>query len=70
MKLDLLTNASVVDDAIRFVSSNKFKDGLRPAGDRDEVDKEKSKEPDHDEDQLEEQEEEAADIAATTNEVF
>jgi predicted transcriptional regulator len=26
MKLDLLTNATVVDDAIRFVSSNKSKD--------------------------------------------
>jgi hypothetical protein len=25
MKLDLLTNATVVDDAIRFVSSNKSK---------------------------------------------
>ena len=29
MKLDLLTNATVVDDAIRFISSNKFKDSLR-----------------------------------------
>jgi hypothetical protein len=28
MKLDLLTNATVVDDAIMFVSSNKFKDSL------------------------------------------
>jgi hypothetical protein len=26
MKLELLTNATVVDDAIRFVSSNKSKD--------------------------------------------
>jgi hypothetical protein len=26
MKLDLLTNATVVDDAIRFVSSNKSKE--------------------------------------------
>ena len=26
MKLDLLTNAAVVDDAIRFVSSNKSKE--------------------------------------------
>jgi hypothetical protein len=71
MKLDLLTNATVVDDAIRFVTSNKFKDGLRPSGDRDEVDKEKSKEPDYDEDkdQLEEeQEEEGGGI--TTNSVF
>ena len=26
MKMDLLTNATVVDDAIRFVSSNNSKD--------------------------------------------
>jgi hypothetical protein len=51
MKLDLLTNATVVDDAIRFVSSNKFKDGLRSSGDNDEVDKEKSKESDYNEDE-------------------
>jgi hypothetical protein len=69
MKLDLLTNATVVDDAIRFVSSNKFKDNLRSSGDSDEVDKEKSKEPDYDEDQLEEkQEEENGEI--TTNSTF
>ncbi len=74
MKMDLLTNATVVDDAIRFVSSNKFKDNLRSSGDNDEVDKEKSKEPDYDEDkdQLEEeQEEETGEITtATTNQVF
>jgi predicted transcriptional regulator len=44
MKLDLLTNATVVDDAIRFVSSNKFKDGLRPSSIRDKVDKEEAEE--------------------------
>jgi predicted transcriptional regulator len=33
MKLDLLTNATVVDDAIRFVSSNKFKESLRSSDD-------------------------------------
>jgi hypothetical protein len=75
MKLDLLTNASVVDDAIRFVSSNKSKDSLRSLGDNDEDDKEKSKEPDYDEDrdQLEEkQEEESREInhEATTNQTF
>jgi predicted transcriptional regulator len=48
MKLDLLTNATVVDDAIRFVSSNKFKDNLRSSRDNDEVDKEKSEELDYD----------------------
>jgi hypothetical protein len=28
MKLDLLTNATVVDDAIRFVTENRTKNGL------------------------------------------
>src|ERR687885_866807 len=61
MKLDLLTNATVVDDAIRFVSS-KNKENLKSAT---EGDKEESKEPDYDEDQdqlEEEQEEEAGEI--------
>jgi hypothetical protein len=53
MKLDLLTNATVVDDAIRFVSSNKYKDkeNLKSAI---KGDKEESEEPayDEDEDQL------------------
>jgi hypothetical protein len=71
MKLDLLTNATVVDDAIRFVSSNKSKDSLRSSGDNDEDDKEKSKEPDYDEDedQLEEEQEEEAG-ETTVNQVF
>src|ERR671928_674743 len=43
MKLDLLTNATVVDDAIRFVSC-KSKDNLKST----EGDKEESKEPDYD----------------------
>ena len=58
MKLDLLTNANVVEDAVRFVSSNKSKDkeNLKSS---DEGDKE-SNEPDYDEDkdQLEEEQEE------------
>jgi hypothetical protein len=77
MKMDLLTNATVVYDAIRFVSSNKFKDGLRPSGDRDEVDKEKSKELDYDgedKDQLEEEQEEETGekttATVTRNQVF
>jgi hypothetical protein len=74
MKLDLLTNATVVDDAIRFVSSNKSKDTMRSSGHNDEVDKEKSKEPDYNEDQDqldEEQEEESGEISeATINQVF
>jgi hypothetical protein len=46
MKLDLLTNAIVVDDAMRYVSSNKTKEELKSARDKD--DKE-SREPDYDE---------------------
>ena len=74
MKLDLLTNATVVDDAIRFVSSNKFKDNLRSSGGNNE--KEESTKPDYDEDEdrlEEEQEGETGKIAATTittNQVF
>ena len=48
MKLDLLTNATVVDDAIRFVSSNQSKMTL--ASSNNGSDKEESKEPDYDED--------------------
>jgi predicted transcriptional regulator len=69
MKLDLLTNASVVDDAIRFVSNSRDNQKLKSASGKD--DQEESNEPDYDEDkdQLEEeQEEEAGEI--TTNEVF
>jgi Trp operon repressor len=67
MKLDLLTNATVVDDAIRFVSS-KTKENLESST---EYDKEKLNEPDYDEDKdrLEEkQEEETGEV--TTNQVF
>src|ERR687887_2878864 len=58
MKLDLLTNASVVDDAIRFVSQ-QFKENLKSSANDNEHDKE-SNEPDYDEDkdQLEEEQEE------------
>ena len=69
MKLDLLTNATVVDDAIRFVSE-KSKEKLKCDGDH-----KGSNEPDYDEDkdQLEEeQEEETGEItvATTSNQVF
>jgi predicted transcriptional regulator len=66
MKLDLLTNATVVDDAIRFVSQkSKEKPKSFTGGD-----KEESEEPDYeeDQDQLEEQEEETGEV--TTNRVF
>ena len=66
MKLDLLTNATVVDDTIRFVS-NKPKANLKSYT---ESDKEESEEPDYNEgkDQLEEQEEETG--KTTVNQVF
>jgi hypothetical protein len=75
MKLDLLTNATVVDDAIRFVSSNKSKEKQGTSLDNSKEDKEESKEPDNNEDrdQLEEnqEEEETGEITASPiNEVF
>ena len=70
MKLDLLTNATVVDDAIRFVSQ-KSSEKLKSSGTSDEDRKEESRDPDYgeDQDQLEEeQEEETGEV--TTNQVF
>jgi predicted transcriptional regulator len=69
MKLELLTNATVVDDAMRFVYQKSSDDPKSSANDS-EQDKE-SREPgyDEDEDQLEEeQEEQTAEIM--TNHVF
>src|SRR5919206_3791214 len=60
MKLELLTNATVVDDAIRFVSQkSEDKEGIKSSP-SNEDDKEESNEPDYDEDkdQLEEEREE------------
>jgi hypothetical protein len=75
MKLDLLTNAIVVDDAIRFVSSGKSKENLESSpSDSNENDKEESNEPEYDEDdkdQLEEeQEDKILEIRSTSNQVF
>jgi hypothetical protein len=73
MKLDLLTNATVVNDAIRFVSQ-KSKENLKPhSSSSNEDDKEESNEPNYDEhkDQLEEEEEQEEEIrGATINQVF
>ena len=68
MNLDLLTNATVVDDAIRFVFQ-KSKENLMSHSSNDE-DENESNEPDYDEDkdQREELEEETG--KATTNCVF
>src|ERR1051325_2223531 len=60
MKLDLLTNATVVDDAIRFVSE-KSKEKLKSSSNDSEYDKEISNEPNYDDeykDQLEEEQQE------------
>jgi hypothetical protein len=76
MKLDLLTNATVVDDAIRFVSSKSRENVNSSSGSNNENDdKEEAKELDYDEDsdQLdkEKQEEEVGEITSTTtNQVF
>jgi hypothetical protein len=84
MKLDLLTNATVVDDAIRFVSeSEKSKDKDRgeqvkssPSSSSNEDNNKESNEPDYDENSDKEgdekQEEQTGEITMTptTNKVF
>ena len=70
MRLDLLTNATVVDDATRFVS-NKSKEKLKSFSNNSNEDDKEEPKPDYDEDkdQLEEkQEEETGEI--TINQVF
>jgi hypothetical protein len=64
MKLELLTNATVVDDAIRFVSQKSNENG----GLSRENYKVESKEPNYDEDKDKLQEEETGGI--TINQVF
>ena len=74
MKLELLTNATVVDDAIRFVSDkSKDKETRSPTSSNE--DENESNEPDYDEDkdQLEQEQEvidETGEITATINQVF
>jgi hypothetical protein len=71
MKLDLLTNATVVDDAIRFVSQ-KSNDKLNSSTNSNEDEKEESKEPDYNKDEVleEKQQDEFGGITQTTNQVF
>jgi hypothetical protein len=53
MKLDLLTNATVVDDAIRFVSGkDKGKENLKSSSNDSKRDKEESNEADYYEDKV------------------
>ena len=70
MKMDLLTNATVVDDAIRFVSLRSNE--KQKVSDIINDDKEKSNEPDYDEDkdELEEEQEEEETGGMATNQVF
>ncbi|MFL6425628.1 MAG: hypothetical protein ACJ71R_18845 [Nitrososphaeraceae archaeon] len=75
MKLDLLTNATVIDDAIRFVSQ-KFmdKENLKSPSTSSNKDENESNEPDYDEDKdqiEEEQENEAGEMTySMTNQTF
>jgi hypothetical protein len=73
MKLYLLTNATVVDDPIRFVSQ-KSKSEIEPSSNGSRDDKQESEEPDYDEDQdqlEEEHKEESGEITTTrTNRIF
>jgi hypothetical protein len=72
MKLDLLANATVVDDAIRFVSQ-KSEEKLKSASSNRDKSRKVSEESDYDEDQdqLEGEEEETGETSeAAINEVF
>jgi hypothetical protein len=65
MKLDLLTNATVVDDAIRFVSSSESKEKQKSLLDNSDADDEEL-----DEDAHHEEAGEINDTPTTTNQVF
>jgi hypothetical protein len=73
MKLDLLTNATVVDDAIRFVSE-KPKEKQKSSLDNSNEAEKGSRESDYDEDedQLEakQEDETTEEITETTNQIF
>src|SRR5919205_4000380 len=71
MKLDLLTNATVVDDAIRFVSDIPKKD-LNPSSSYNEVAEESKQHNSNnkDDDQAEEEQEEQTGEVTTTNDIF
>jgi hypothetical protein len=68
MKLDLLTNATVVDDAIRFVLNSRDNQKLKSASGKD--DQEESNEPDYDEDKDHLEDGTGEITSATTNQVF
>ena len=68
IKLDMLTNATVVDDAIRFVS-DRLKDKLKSSSNSNDDNKE-SKEPDYEYRDQSEEEQEGETGEVTTNQVF
>jgi hypothetical protein len=81
MKLDLLTNATVVDDAIRFVSEKskdkdkeeQVKSSYSPSDSSGNEDNKESEEPDYDDEKshkVEEKQEEETGEITTTNQVF
>jgi hypothetical protein len=76
MKLELLTNATVVDDAIRFVSSNNNKKSLSREEDNNSTLKSKEELRDYNdkvselEEDEQEQEDQTGEITSTTNQVF
>ena len=70
MKMDLLTNATVVEDAIRFVSGQS-RGNLKPSDSSDEYENESNKPDDNEcKDQLEGGHEEETGEITTTNQVF
>ena len=66
MKLELLTNATVVDDAIRFVSSSSI-EKIKKSSYSNSTSENESDEPDYNEDECQ-QEEKTGEI--TRNQVF
>jgi hypothetical protein len=76
MKLDLLTNATVVDDAIRFVSDHSRNNNKLILPKKGEGNRQESNDPDYNEEnsELEEKQEEQtremATTTTTTNQVF
>jgi hypothetical protein len=69
MKLELLTNATVVDDAIRFVSQ-KSKENLNAHCISSDEDENESNEPDYNEDKDQIEEEQQKETGETTNQIF
>jgi hypothetical protein len=73
MKLELLTNSTVVDDAIRFASSNKSKDNENlktSSSNSNEDDKEESNEPDYSEYKQTEEDGTEKKTISTINKIF